>query len=42
MDRNLKVNKAKPREDSSRGNRSGGGNGRFSRGGRYKRLTRKE
>ncbi len=31
MGRNLKVNKAKPRED--RGGRSGGGNNRFSRGG---------
>ncbi len=37
MGRNLKVNKAKPREDrggrSGGGNRGGGGNNRFSRGG---------
>jgi RNA recognition motif-containing protein len=40
MGRNLKVNKAKPREDRGGGgrpggNRGGGGNGRFSRGDRY-------
>ncbi|MGL5065784.1 MAG: RNA recognition motif domain-containing protein [Microcoleus sp.] len=32
MGRDLKVNKAKPREDDGRGNRGGGG-GKFARGG---------
>lgn len=37
MGRNLKVNKAKPREDrgSRPGGNRGGGNGRFARGERY-------
>lgn len=33
MGRDLKVNKAKPREDDGRGGNRGGGGGKFARGG---------